>query len=133
MTEGRGLTLRSKSRRRPQISAPKPISSPTPAAPGLTPAAQPQSGGATSDLVRKRYSSRFNQPIDLSAEAPPVPSLPTSTQQYEDRDAPNGREAPQTGSSQPLNVDLKALRDPNLPVDKCRNLIRSIRTVANHP
>lgn len=124
--EGRGLTLRSKSRRRPQISAPKPISGPLPAnskasGAGLpsTPRERPQqSSGATSDLVKRRYSTRFNQPPDLDPNAPPVPSLPDpKTYGGAGASPPGGK--PSTGSSQPPRVDLKALRDPSLPVEKC--------------
>ncbi|KAL1969188.1 hypothetical protein VTN77DRAFT_442 [Rasamsonia byssochlamydoides] len=121
--EGRGLTLRSKTRRRPQISAPKPISGPTPAnskaaGSGLPsgPREKPQQSGATSDLVKKRYSSRFNQPPDLDPDAPPVPSLPQDSKGY-GGSSPAGR-TPQEGTSQPPRVDLKALRDPSLPVEK---------------
>ncbi|KKA18315.1 Exocyst complex component Exo84 [Rasamsonia emersonii CBS 393.64] len=123
--EGRGLTLRSKSRRRPQISAPKPISGPLPAnskasGAGLpsTPRERPQqSSGATSDLVKRRYSTRFNQPPDLDPNAPPVPSLPDpKTYGGAGASPPGGK--PSTGSSQPPRVDLKALRDPSLPVEK---------------
>ncbi|KMU90566.1 exocyst complex component exo84 [Coccidioides immitis H538.4] len=80
----RGLTLRSKSRR-PQISAPKPIVDPNSGSsrsPGGLPSATPRpqrNGGATSDLVKRRYSAKFNQlPNFAVGEAPPVPSLPAN-------------------------------------------------------
>ncbi|KAG5291408.1 exocyst complex component exo84 [Histoplasma ohiense] len=134
--DGRGLTLRSKGSRRPQISAPQPISDPRsttsksnwppPAAtvaaaaasgvaalskPGVTDASPPRKpplSGATSDLVKRRYSTRYNQ--QLNFDIPDVPSLPSGIQ------APAGNE-PQT-PGQPLRVEVNALRDPNLAVEK---------------
>lgn len=117
--EGRGLTLRRSKSRRPQISAPKPISGPLPAnskASGSdlpsAPRERPQQSGATSDLVKRRYSTRFNQAPDISA-APPVPSLPTQVPGAQPSAAKS------TASNEPPRVDLNALRDPSLPVDKC--------------
>lgn len=127
----RGLTLRSKSRR-PQISAPKPIVDPNSGAsktPGgglpatATPRPRPNNGGATSDLVKRRYSAKFNQlPNFAVGEAPPVPSLPSNvrpdyaprTSQEQILDRPST-----ASSSQPVRVDLKALKDPGLQVDNC--------------
>ncbi|KAE8393337.1 Cullin repeat-like-containing domain protein [Aspergillus alliaceus] len=129
--ESRGLTLRSKSRRpRPQISAPKPISGPLP--PGskaLDPRTAPQAStsrerppqkDATSDLVKRRYSTRFNQGPEFdAASAPPVPSLPKVPPQYTALSPPQTTSRrPSTESSGPPQVDLNALRDPSLPVDK---------------
>lgn len=132
--EGRGLTLRSKSRRqRPQISAPKPISGPLPpntrapdAPQGSVPAGReraPQSE-ATSDLVKRRYSTRFNAAPDFDASAPPVPALPTQAPGgYGGLGAPAAvprQPAPADGASTSPKVDLNALRDPSLPVERCR-------------
>lgn len=131
--EGRGLTLRSKSRRqRPQISAPKPISKPLPPnvkAPNSNQAAiaagrerAPQND-ATSDLVKRRYSSRFNVPVDFDANAPPVPSLPIpSAHGGFGGLAPAAiprQPSPLDGASPAPKVDLHALRDPSLPVERC--------------
>ncbi|KAH8697857.1 putative exocyst complex component Exo84 [Talaromyces proteolyticus] len=121
-----GLTLRNKnkSRRRPQISAPKPISAPGPPKPPSSSSEAPrpplpQQSGATSDLVKRRYSARFNQLPDGTLDAPPVPSLPSDLQGYGGLGAvPTASSAPQGGPGQPLEVNLKALRDPSLPVDK---------------
>ncbi|KAL4863087.1 hypothetical protein BDV12DRAFT_202415 [Aspergillus spectabilis] len=129
--EGRGLTLRSKSRRpRPQISAPKPISGPLPqnhqaAASGSGTTASSGSGSrdfalsnhATSDLVKRRYSTRFNQIPDLDG-APPVPSVPQVPSAYAGLSPPLASRKPSTESSGPPEVDLNALRDPSLPVDR---------------
>ncbi|KGO37610.1 Vacuolar protein sorting-associated protein 51 [Penicillium expansum] len=128
--EGRGLTLRSKSRRqRPQISAPKPISGPLPPntrSPESGPSAIPTrerapQNDATSDLVKRRYSTRFNGAPEFDSNAPPVPALPTQV--------PGGRgglapaaiprlPSPADPNSPAPKVDLNALRDPSLPVDR---------------
>lgn len=134
--EGRGLTLRSKSRRqrpqRPQISAPKPISGPLPAgarAPDVGQAAIPShdrapQSGATSDLVKRRYSTRFNAPPDFDASAPPVPALPPPVPGggYGGLAAPTAisrQPSPADGAAPVPKVDLNALRDPSLPVERC--------------
>ncbi|KAJ6090035.1 hypothetical protein N7467_005251 [Penicillium canescens] len=128
--EGRGLTLRSKSRRqRPQISAPKPISGPLPPNTRSPESSQPEvpstrerapQNDATSDLVKRRYSTRFNNVPDFDAGAPPVPALPTQV--------PGGlglppaavlrQPSPADPNSPVPKVDLNALRDPSLPVDR---------------
>lgn len=130
--EGRGLTLRSKSRRqRPQISAPKPISGPLPPntrSPEEHPTREraPQND-ATSDLVKRRYSTRFAAP-EFDSNAPPVPALPNQV--------PGGlggltpptlprQPSPVDPNSPAPTVDLKALRDPSLPVDRCKCSSRS--------
>ncbi|CAI7655508.1 unnamed protein product [Penicillium pancosmium] len=130
--EGRGLTLRSKSRRRrPQISAPKPISGPLPAntrAPEVGQAAIPNhdrapQSGATSDLVKRRYSTRFNAAPDFDANAPPVPALPPPVPGggYGGLAAPSAisrQPSPADGAAPAPRVDLNALRDPSLPVER---------------
>lgn len=78
-------------------------------------------GGKTSDLVKRRFSTRFN---DLPADgfAPPVPALPSfnqyeaSSRDRERRAAPPSRGAGGGGSA-PV-VDAKALRDPKLMADQ---------------
>lgn len=121
-----GLTLRSKSRRaRPQISNPKPISGPLPAhgkgavKPGASARLQKDRSAynaATSDLVKRRYSSRFNQP-EIDSAAPPVPELPPIRREYGGGLVP--RIPPSSDPTQPIPVDLNALGDPSLPVDRC--------------
>ncbi|KAI9373361.1 Cullin repeat-like-containing domain protein [Aspergillus egyptiacus] len=131
--EGRGLTLRSKSRRpRPQISAPKPISGPLPqnhqaAASGSNTASSgsgsrdhissKETTSATSDLVKRRYSTRFNQAPDLDG-APPVPTVPQIPSAYAGLSPPKKSGEPSAEPSGPPEVDLNALRDPSLPVDR---------------
>lgn len=127
-----GLTLRSKSRRpRPQISHPKPISGPLPAnskaagpsAKAASRGTRERSGSTTSDLVKRRYSTRFNQPPDIDAQAPPVPDLSQVKGEYATDASRTGKIAASTDPSQPIPVDLKALQDPSLPVDRCESSI----------
>ncbi|KAJ5333734.1 uncharacterized protein N7506_007517 [Penicillium brevicompactum] len=107
--EGRGLTLRSKSRRRrPQIKEPVP-----------TRERAPQSD-ATSDLVKRRYSTRFAAP-EFDASAPPVPALPTQVPGGIGGLAPPSvprQPSPADSNSPAPTVDLNVLRDPSLPVDR---------------
>lgn len=130
--DGLGLTLRSKSRRRPQISAPKPISGPTPVnatninvpTSGLpSNPKKPQQSEATSDLVKRRYSTRFNAPPDLdSTSLPPVPPLPSVPDLGKSGNGTSkGSQNANTASSQPIRIDLNALRDPSLPAEKCKH------------
>jgi hypothetical protein len=126
--EGRGLTLRSKTRR-PQISAPKPISGPVPSSnpPGFSNGSafpppnreKPQQSGATSDLVKRRYSTRFNQLPDFNANAPPMPGVPKVPEGYGGLTQDSSETRPSTATQQPLRVDVNALRDPSLPAEKC--------------
>ncbi|KAL7915879.1 Cullin repeat-like-containing domain protein [Trichoderma velutinum] len=128
------LSLRSGKRRkaRPVISAPRQISAPIPqdgstggtaaAAPGMlsipeAPRPRPVgAGGKTSDLVKRRFSSRFNNlPPEFDAAAPPVPSLPPLERYNTDYQPPPPSRA---GPGAAPVVDLKALRDPNLIPDQ---------------
>lgn len=133
--EGRGLTLRSKSRRqrpqRPQIGAPTLISGPLPPntkAPDVRQASIPAGpdrappNEATSDLVKRRYSTRFNTPSDVNSNAPPVPALPPPMPGGGYGGLPST--APQKpsmgdGPAPAPQVDLNVLRDPSLPVERC--------------
>lgn len=66
----------------------------------------------TSDLVKRRYSTRFNQEFDASAP-PPVPAVP-SVDKYVQKEGPPPSRA---GGAAPI-LDIKALRDPNLAPDQ---------------
>lgn len=122
----RGLTLRSKTRR-PQISAPKPIVDPNSGSSGnASPGTKQQqpNGGATSDLVKRRYSTRFTQLPDFSAaaaDAPPIPTLPPSAEDFtrSQEQLPVKEPSLTSSSSQPLRVELHALRNPDLRVENC--------------
>lgn len=92
------------------------------------PQPQPQQelphGGATSDLVKRRYSIRYNQgqvPA-FDPDAPPVPSIPAVPSVFTtfDNEPPaSGPGAGAGGAALPLRVDPKALKDPKLPVENC--------------
>ncbi|KAK2606106.1 exocyst complex component exo84 [Conoideocrella luteorostrata] len=126
------ISLRSGKKRRPSrptISAPKQISGPMPqdsslaGAPSLVPESVPRprlrpppmAGGKTSDLVKQRYSTRFNNlPTDFDPTVPPIPAVP-SISQYEKKD--QQRPPPSRAGAAPV-IDIKALRDPNLVPDQ---------------
>ncbi|KAM3065780.1 exocyst complex component exo84 [Clarireedia jacksonii] len=123
--ERKGISLRTKRKGRPAISAPKQISGPIPQTGGdgprsagnsafaTPPPQRPQPSGKTSDLVKQRYSTRFNNvPSDFDPTAPPVPSVPSLPAQYAPTDD-HGR-GPSPGRGSGLAVDQRVLRDPNL-------------------
>ncbi|KAK0722079.1 Cullin repeat-like-containing domain protein [Lasiosphaeria miniovina] len=135
MSEERSkVSLRSGGNRknRPAISAPRQITGPIiqdgaaprpPAgrfpedAPRPRPRPPPQNNGKTSDLVKRRYSTRFNNlPTDFDPTAPPMPNLPSldKYEQSQNRLPPpsrgGGREAPQ--------LDVRALRNPQLVAEQ---------------
>ncbi|KAI0022779.1 exocyst complex component EXO84 [Xylariomycetidae sp. FL0641] len=144
MSEERSkISLRSGTRKknRPVISAPRQISGPIPnndgpAVPRSTggrsiadgpqprPRPPPSTGGKTGDLVKRRYSTRFNNlPTEFDATKPPVPALPQfDISKYEQpvkaRPPPSrGGPPPSRGGAPPV-VDPKALRDPRLVPDQ---------------
>ncbi len=139
--KSRGFSLRQKkSSRRPPISAPRQIpnnvnpavaslgwvngngdSSSSSAGP-LVPersVARPRPRlleGGTSDIVKRRYSTRFtNLPKFSAADAPLVPALPGSSTQ-----SAQPKQLNPSASYQKISVDHGALRDPNLDADKCK-------------
>ncbi|KAK3294631.1 Cullin repeat-like-containing domain protein [Chaetomium fimeti] len=81
----------------------------------------PQSSATTSDLVKRRYSTRFNNiPADFDPTANPMPALP-SLDQYVNSQAQDRRPPPSRGGRSEvggggagLQVDVRALRDPGL-------------------
>ncbi|KAL2172869.1 hypothetical protein VTG60DRAFT_47 [Thermothelomyces hinnuleus] len=90
-------------------------------APQPRPRPPPQSSAKTSDLVKRRYSTRFNNvPADFDPTKNPVPAVPSLDQyvqsQAQDRRPPPSREGRSEGGSggAPIPVDVRALRDPNL-------------------
>jgi len=126
MSEGRGLTLRKKRKERPTISGPQQTSTSGGARPGpqqnksSSNLAVPRERNApteTSDLVKRRYSTRYNQLPDFSSlGTPPVPALPGAIKRRSGGGSPR---RPGTGSSaRPLVVDQEALSDPNLPHER---------------
>jgi hypothetical protein len=134
--KGKGISLRKKRTVKPKISAPKQISGPLPPgakdpnetlnrragmAAGLPtvprPRERPQNGDRTADLVKRRYSTRFNTPQDYNAGAPPMPSLPKMPSQFAVQ-PPIQEDGPSRGHR--LQVDVKALADPKLQPEKCK-------------
>lgn len=129
--KSKGFSLRKKASRRLPISAPKRISGPVPKASTSQGAAlangsaktssdtsreRPKLGGNTSDLVKRRYSTRFTQLPDFSnAGAPPVPSVPVVPAQFAQQGFGRGIAAPGQG----ISIDINALRDPSLQAEKC--------------
>ncbi|KAL2267055.1 hypothetical protein VTJ83DRAFT_4332 [Remersonia thermophila] len=97
-----------------------------PAVPDETPIPRPrpppQSSAKTSDLVKRRYSTRFNAlPNDFDPAANPVPALPSLDQYVQaqalERRAPpsrGGRSDSVGGGVAEIQVDVRALRDPDL-------------------
>ncbi|KAI9792239.1 MAG: exocyst complex component exo84 [Piccolia ochrophora] len=136
MDEKKGISLRKKRKdTRPLISAPKPQSSNSARA-SPEPTSRPRgnqsrdvsqsrpqqrsaTGDKTSEMVKRRYSTRFTQfPGAFNAAEPPVPSLPSLPKQYASNLAPaqrpTSRGTSPSGGRQGIPVDLNALRDPNL-------------------
>ena len=76
----------------------------------------------TSDLVKRRYSTRFTNLPDFSnADVPPVPSVPTIPAQFAQPDS-----RPSTArQNQQLQPDVNALKDPNLQIESYSNSLLS--------
>lgn len=121
--KGKGFSLRQKKTARPgakQISKPTPKGPPPNGVTELAKEAPPprarMGGGGTSDLVKRRYSTRFTQLPEFSnADAPPVPSLPVPQQKRRSRTP--------SPTKQKVAVDVAALRDPRLQADNCKTLV----------
>ncbi|KAI1386495.1 Cullin repeat-like-containing domain protein [Hypoxylon trugodes] len=149
MSEERSkISLRSGPKRkgRPTISAPRQISEPIPndgvpvprstggrvgpgGPGGPAPPRQrppPSAGGKTGDLVKRRYSTRFNNlPSNFDPTAPPIPSMPNFNISKYDQPPPRSRPPPSRDGGAPGGprgaqpvVDPKALRDPRLVPDQ---------------
>ena len=120
----RTLTLRKKGGRKQQISAPKQISGPTSTKesgskqPDLPRERPGQS--ETSDLVKRRYSTRFNQLPDFSSGAPAVPGLPGHLKRSSHGGSPSRPARSGPAHAHALQVDVNALADPNLQPERCR-------------
>ena len=121
--KGKGFSLRQKkSRRGPAASGPRQISGPINTIPqqdAKGPTRPNINGDAstanTSDLVKRRYSTRFTNLPDFSnANAPPVPKIPTLPPQFAQSDS-----RPSTGrQAQKIPIDIKLLKENNLSVEK---------------
>lgn len=122
--KGKGFSLRQKKTRRVPISAPKQISGPINTAQLPTSSrgsTRPNVNGKvasstadTSDLVKRRYSTRFGQLPDFNnAHVSPVPSIPALPGQF----APSESRPSTARQVQKLPVDVDALRDPDFDVE----------------
>ncbi|KAK5720769.1 exocyst complex component exo84 [Elasticomyces elasticus] len=155
MSESKGISLRRKKTTRPTISAPRQISSTSTAqappsqsrdrsadsrnpslwetqtnASGNTTTTRPGlSSDKTSDLVKRRYSTRFAGGVPQhgfnDGLAPPVPAIPSLPAQYTQQRRPSsdsrspsrdGRSPSRDGPR--LRVDARALKDPNLQAEQ---------------
>lgn len=144
--KGKGISLRRKKTTRPTISAPRQISHPqardrsedsrNPSlwetqtnASASNISIQPSREGRpsladnkTSDLVKRRYSTRFAGGVPLQdGLAPPVPAMPGLPTQYARRPESRSPSRDGRGASREegrLNVDMRALKDPQLAAEK---------------
>ena len=118
MSEGRSLTLRKKGKNRPQISSPQPVqkSGVSKNQPNGTPSKERLAPSETSDLVKRRYSTRYNQLPDFSQGAPAVPGLPAQYKRASRGGSP--RRSLATPAAAPVYVDVDALGDSNLQADR---------------
>ena len=121
--KSKGFSLRQKKSKRIPISGPKPISGPINHANKVPSkaASRPNVNGKvdtgnTADLVKRRYSTRFNQPPEFSnANAPAVPSIPTLPNNY----VQSGSQVPnQTTQGHKIDIDANALKDPSFQPEK---------------
>ncbi|KAL8933224.1 MAG: hypothetical protein Q9216_006466 [Gyalolechia sp. 2 TL-2023] len=130
MDDKRSFSLRQKkSSRRPPISAPKQLSSQSTTTPSISEgpprvnghsekpknASRERSerpGGNTADLVKRRYSTRFAQlPDSHNADIPPMPNGHIGGQNPKFN-------LPVSSQTQHLDVDIAALKNPNLDPEK---------------
>lgn len=136
---------KSKKNAPPVISAPRQISAPMPAGvaaaslPGsgrpstdsnrsrtrqdapLPPQARPQRPDKTADLVKRRYSQKVTTlPGDFPGNGAPMPQMPQMPSQFRERSQTReGRPPGSSNGPRMLQVDPRALRDPNLKVEQC--------------
>lgn len=134
--EKKGLSLRRKKTTRPTISAPKQISharersadsrNPSVWTNGSDATGRPSlnvTGDKTSDLVKRRYSTRFTGGVpQQDGLAPPVPAMPNLPAQYARSRSRDDSRSPSRDGRSPergrLTVDPRALKDPNLQAEK---------------
>ncbi|KAI9677136.1 MAG: exocyst complex component exo84 [Bathelium mastoideum] len=75
----------------------------------------------TADLVKRRYSTRFNAiPQDGAPPLPGMPGLPQMPTQYKNQQPPPSKDERRPGSSkgQRIPIETRALKDPNLQPEK---------------
>lgn len=122
MSESRGLTLRKKkSHKRPVISAPQqqgagatqPSNSNT-----LKPTTSRPGVNETADLVKRRYSTRYNQLPQFGNDVPDVPSLPGAGNLKRRSGGVSPSRPSSAHSAHPLKIDQAVLADANLQYEK---------------
>ncbi|KAF2217253.1 hypothetical protein CERZMDRAFT_109022 [Cercospora zeae-maydis SCOH1-5] len=98
---------------------------------------RPRLGGdQTSDLVKRRYSTRFTTGVPQDGPTPPMPAMPSLPSQYRsDAATPaSGMNSPdkdgERGPSK-LKIDMRALKDPNLQAEKYVQAILADATAAD--
>ena len=137
--------------RRPLVGVRSVAEAPYPSASRITRLTPPQ----TSDLVKRRYSTRFanGPPPGFDPGVPPMPNVAAFEKQVQsrgrernysrersrstgrgdrDRDA-SRRPPPSRGGGGPPTIDMKALRDPNLNADQCPSPTISSRRLCFEP
>lgn len=138
--KSKGISLRKKKSVRPKISAPRQIVPTTltdPQAQWDVPALErtetsqsslrgrPSISGTTdktSDLVKRRYSTRFVGYPQDGQPPPPVPAMPQMPAQYAvSRPSKEGR-SPERREGHHIEVDPNALRDPRLQPESCTSI-----------
>ncbi|KAL9103906.1 MAG: hypothetical protein Q9163_001099 [Psora crenata] len=119
--KNKGFSLRQKKSKRVPISGPKPISAPiTQAAQHSISSKTPTVNGRadtgnTADLVKRRYSTRFNQLPNFSrSNVPHIPSIPALSDAYTQSSTRGG---PSAGQAHKIAVDANALKDPNFQAE----------------
>lgn len=89
------------------------------------PAERTRATGATSDLIKKRYSVRYTQGPEFNNDnVPPVPDLPSTHKHFTKQS--NGGQTIDTPSQ---GVDLRALKDSSLQAEDCENRQKSVAAV----
>lgn len=138
----KGISLRKKRTVKPKISAPRQISGPLPitqeSITSIPPPRRPSIPGSddnfppdprprlrerpsandkTADLVKRRYSTRYNQlPTEFGFSTTSIPQLPT----LPDIELPPSRDGRPSTSGRDVKVDLQALKDPALRPEQCK-------------
>jgi hypothetical protein len=141
---GKGISLRKKRTQRPKDPPTEipprrqPISGPLPAGLAATqnsgrpshdsnrsgkkldaPRERPQRADKTAELVKRRYSQRITQlPADFGNGAP-MPAMPQLPAQYRVAPPSGDGRPPGTSDGRALQVDMRALRDPDLVPEQC--------------
>ncbi|CAN9218778.1 unnamed protein product [Alternaria alternata] len=123
----------------PTISAPRQISAPMPvgvAAASLpssgrpsnessrsrtrqdAPQSRPQRPDKTADLVKRRYSQKITTLPGDFGNGEPMPQMPKMPAQYREKSQTREGRPPGSSNGRVLQVDPRALRDPNLEVER---------------